>query len=91
MPSFFLKQMAQHVTASVDGVSAVDNRLIVKLRAPTTDAVETLSAYGNDVRSAIEQLGWSVDEVSYELAAPARAAQAVVDHVLSSGSVDQEL
>jgi hypothetical protein len=30
VPSFFLKQMAQHVTASVDGVSAVDNRLVVE-------------------------------------------------------------
>jgi ribosome-binding protein aMBF1 (putative translation factor) len=70
---------------------AVDNRLIVKLRAPTADAVDVLSAYGTEVRAAIEQLGWSVDELTYELAEPARAARAVVDHVLSAGSVDQEL
>jgi hypothetical protein len=70
---------------------AVDSRIIVKLRAPTADAVEMMSAYGADVRAAIEQLGWSVDEVAYEIADGGRAAQAVVDHVLSSGSVDREL
>ena len=30
--SFYLKQLAQHVTASVEGVWAVDNRLVVESR-----------------------------------------------------------
>jgi len=71
---------------------AVDSRLIVKLSAASADAVEILSSYGKEVRAAIEQLGWAVDEVRYEIEAPhASAAQAVVKHVLSAGSVDREL
>lgn len=71
---------------------AVDDRLLVKLQAPTADAVEVLSAYGQDVRAAIERLGWQVDDIGYEIDAQAgRAAQAVIDHVLSTGSVDREL
>ena len=71
---------------------AVDSRLIVKLSAASADAVEVLSSYGKDVRAAIEQLGWAVDDVRYEIEAPhASAAQAVVEHVLSAGSVDREV
>jgi hypothetical protein len=71
---------------------AVDSRLTVTLSAPTRDAVDVLSAYGSDVRSAIERLGWSVDDLRYELSAPhAGAAQSVVQHVLSAGTVDQEM
>jgi hypothetical protein len=71
---------------------AIDNRLLVKLRAPTADAVEVMSAYGAEVRAAIELLGWSVDDVNYEIDPHAgRAAQAVIDHVLAAGSVDREL
>jgi len=71
---------------------AVDNRLIVKLSAASADAVEVLSSYGKEVRAAIEQLGWAVDEVRYDLGASREsAAQAVVKHVLSAGSVDREL
>lgn len=71
---------------------AVDGRLIVKLGAATADAVDTLAAYGQDVRGALEQLGWAVDDVRYEVdAANAGAAQAVVQHVLSAGTVDREL
>jgi hypothetical protein len=71
---------------------AVDSRIIVKLSAASSDAVEILSAYGNDVRAAIEQLGWAVDDVRYEIDSQGtRAAHAVVHHVLSAGSVDQEL
>jgi hypothetical protein len=71
---------------------AVDSRLIVKLSAASADAVEVLSSYGKDVRAAIEQLGWAVDDVRYEIEAPhASAAQAVVKHVLSAGSVDREV
>ncbi len=71
---------------------AVDSRLIVKFGVPDGDAVSALSAYGADVRAAIESLGWSVDEVRYELDAPhASAAQAVIEHVLSAGTVDREL
>jgi hypothetical protein len=71
---------------------AVDSRLIVRLSAATADAIDTLSAYGSDVRGALEQLGWSVDDVRYEIDAPnAGAAHAVVQHVLSSGTVDREL
>jgi hypothetical protein len=70
---------------------ALDNRLIVKLQAPTADAVEMMSAYGGEVRTAIEQLGWQVDEVAYELSTTSgSAARAVIDHVLSTGSVDRE-
>ena len=71
---------------------AVDSRLIVKLGAATADAVDTLANYGRDVRAALEQLGWAVDDVRYEIDAPnAGAAHAVVQHVLSAGTVDQEL
>jgi hypothetical protein len=71
---------------------AVDSRLMVTLSAASTEAVEVLSTYGNDVRSAIEQLGWAVDEVRYELKAPnAGPAQEIVKHVLSAGTVDREL
>jgi len=71
---------------------AVDNRLMVRLSAATSDAVEVMSAYGADVRTAIETLGWAVDEIRYEIAPQgARAAHEVVKHVLSAGSVDQEL
>ena len=70
---------------------AVDSRLTVTLSAPASDAVDVLSAYGADVRSAIERLGWAVDDVRYEVSAPRNAAQSVVDHVLSTGTVDQEL
>jgi hypothetical protein len=71
---------------------AIDDRLLVKMRAPTAEAIDVMSAYGADVRSAIELLGWSVDDVSYEVDPHAgRAAQAVIDHVLSAGSVDREL
>jgi hypothetical protein len=70
---------------------AVGSRLMVTLSASTSDAVEQLSAYGGDVRSAIERLGWAVDEVRYEIGAPqSAAAKSVVQHVLSAGSVDQE-
>lgn len=71
---------------------AVDSRLTVTLSAPSADAIEVLSTYGADVRTAIEQLGWAVDDVRYELSAPhSGAAQSVVHHVLSTGTVDQEL
>jgi hypothetical protein len=71
---------------------AVDGRLIVKLGAATADAVDTLAAYGEDVRGALEQLGWAVDDVRYEIDAPnSGAAHAVVQHVLSAGTVDREL
>jgi hypothetical protein len=71
---------------------AVDGRLMVKLGAATADAVDTLAAYGQDVRAALEQLGWSVDDVRYEIDAPNNGpAQAVVQHVLSAGTVDREL
>jgi hypothetical protein len=71
---------------------AVDSRLIVKLGATTADAVDTLASYGQDVRTALEQLGWAVDDVRYEIDAPnAGAAHAVIQHVLSAGTVDQEL
>jgi hypothetical protein len=71
---------------------AVDSRLTVTLSAASGDAVEVLSAYGADVRTAIEQLGWAVDDVRYEISAThASAAQSVIQHVLSAGTVDQEL
>jgi len=71
---------------------AVDSRLMVRLSAATNDAVEVMSAYGADVRAAIEQLGWAVDEICYEVQPDgARVAHEVVKHVLSAGSVDQEL
>lgn len=71
---------------------AVDSRLMVRLRASTSEAVEVMSAYGADVRAAIEQLGWAVDEIRYEIDPQGgRAAHEVVKHVLSAGSVDQEL
>jgi len=71
---------------------AVDSRLMVRLSAATREAVDVMSAYGADVRTAIEQLGWAVDEIRYEIQPDgARAAHEVVKHVLSSGSVDQEL
>jgi len=71
---------------------AVDSRIIVKLGAERADAVETLASYGADVRAAIEQLGWAVDEVRYELEAPhASAAHEVVKHVLAAGTIDREL
>jgi hypothetical protein len=71
---------------------AVDSRLTVTLSAPSRDAVDVLSAYGADVRSAIERLGWAVDDLRYEVTAPnTGAAQSVVQHVLSAGTVDQEL
>jgi hypothetical protein len=65
---------------------------MIKLQAPGADAVESMAAYGDDVRAAIEQLGWQVDEVRYEIDAQGGgSAQAVVNHVLSAGSVDREL
>jgi hypothetical protein len=71
---------------------AVDSRLMVRLSAATTEAVEVMSAYGADVRAAIEQLGWAVDEIRYDVEPDgARAAHEIVKHVLSAGSVDQEL
>jgi hypothetical protein len=71
---------------------AVDSRLTVTLSAPARDAVEVLSAYGSDVRSALERLGWAVDDLRYEISAPhSGAAQSVVQHVLSAGTVDQEM
>lgn len=71
---------------------AVDGRLIVKMGAATADAVDTLAAYGEDVRGALEQLGWAVDDVRYEIdAANNGPAQAVVQHVLCAGTVDREL
>ncbi|HEV7610161.1 MAG TPA: hypothetical protein VGO61_22710 [Steroidobacteraceae bacterium] len=70
---------------------AVDSRIIVKLSAASADAVEVLSSYGQDVRAAIAQLGWAVDEVCYEMAPQAGAAQEVVKHVLAAGTVDREL
>jgi hypothetical protein len=71
---------------------AIDGRLMVKLAAATPDAVDTLAAYGVDVRGALEQLGWAVDDVRYEIDAPnTGAAHAVVQHVLSAGTVDREL
>jgi hypothetical protein len=71
---------------------AVDNRLMVTLSAATSDAIDVMSAYGADVRSAIERLGWAVDDIRYQITAPhTGAAQSVVHHVLSAGTVDQEL
>jgi hypothetical protein len=71
---------------------AVDSRLMVRLSAATTEAVDVMSAYGADVRAAIEQLGWAVDEIRYDVQPDGvRAAHEVVKHVLSAGSVDQEL
>jgi hypothetical protein len=71
---------------------AVDSRLMVRLSAATSEAVDVMSAYGADVRAAIEQLGWAVDEIRYEIDPQgARAANEVVKHVLSASSVDQEL
>lgn len=71
---------------------AVDSRIIVRIGAGTADAVETLSAYGQDVRGAIERLGWSVDEIRYDIdARPQAVAHQVLNHVLSAGSVDREL
>ena len=71
---------------------AVDSRIIVRIGAGTAEAVETLSAYGQDVRGAIERLGWSVDEIRYDIdARPQPVAHQVLNHVLSAGSVDREL
>jgi hypothetical protein len=71
---------------------AVDSRIIVTMSAANADAVEVLSSYGEDVRTAISQLGWAVDEVRYQLEAPhAGPAHEIVRHVLSAGTVDREL
>ena len=71
---------------------AVDSRIIVTMSAASADAVEVLSAYGADVRAAIGQLGWAVDDVRYQLEAPhSGAAHEIIKHVLSAGTVDREL
>jgi hypothetical protein len=64
---------------------AVDNRLLLRLSAATADAIDVMSAYGADVRGAIERLGWAVDDIRYEVnGSVLSAAREVVDHVLAN-------
>ena len=69
---------------------SVDERIAVAIDATTPAAVEALAAGEPAVRELLAQLSWSVEAVSYGVNLPPdRAARRIVDHVLSSGTVDE--
>jgi hypothetical protein len=69
---------------------SVDERIAVAIDASTPAAVEALAAREGAVRELLAQLGWAVEAVSYGVNVPPdRAARRIVDHVLSTGTVDE--
>lgn len=71
---------------------AIDQRLVVTLTGESAAAIDTLAAHENEVRRAAERLGWAVEVISYDVTPQvARAARDVVDHVLSTGTVNRLL
>lgn len=68
---------------------SVGDRLAVAIDVAAPDGMEALAARDGEVRELLARLGWSVEAVSYGINVPAeRAARRIVDHVLTSGTVD---
>lgn len=71
---------------------ALENRLIVSFNGQSADSARELSAYRDEVKSLVGRLGWNVEAIGYETGEiPGGAARAVIDHVLSAGTIDQVL
>ena len=66
-----------------------DTHLSVSIGSQSAESIESLAGHAQEIRELLGRLGWKVDGVSYRLSAePARAAERIVTHVLSSGSLD---
>ena len=71
---------------------ALENRLIVSFNGESADSARELSAYRDEVKGLVGRLGWNVEAIGYETGeSPGSAARAVIDHVLSAGTIDQVL
>jgi hypothetical protein len=68
---------------------AVGARLTIALTAQSESASDSLAQHADEVRELIGRLGWQVESIRYDVDAErARAADHIVRHVLSAGTVD---
>lgn len=68
---------------------SVDSHLSVTINSEATEYSSALSAHAREVHELVSRLGWDVDSVAYRtVREPARAAEAIVRHVLAAGTVD---
>ena len=68
---------------------ALSDRLVITFTGRTAESAAELAPHADEVRSLATRLGWNVDAVGYEYNdRTGRAARQVIDHVLSSGTVD---
>lgn len=68
---------------------AVGSRLTIALTAQSAGASDSLAQHADEVRELIGRLGWQVESIRYDVDAErARAADHIVRHVLSAGTVD---
>ena len=68
---------------------AVGQRLTIALTAESTSASDALAKHADEVRELVGRLGWQVEAIHYDVDTErARAADHIVRHVLSAGTVD---
>ena len=68
---------------------AVGQRLTIALTAESASASDALAKHADEVRELVGRLGWQVEAVRYDVDTErARAADHIVRHVLSAGTVD---
>jgi hypothetical protein len=68
---------------------AVGQRLTIALTAESASASDSLAQHADEVRELIGRLGWQVESIRYDVDGErARAADHIVRHVLSAGTVD---
>jgi hypothetical protein len=71
---------------------SLDTRLSLSISADSTQSTGLLANHVDEVKDLIGRLGWSVDSVAYRVThEPARAADQIVAHVLTSGTLDAVL
>lgn len=71
---------------------ALEDRLMVMFTSETPQSSAELATYADDIRGLASRFGWKVEAVGYDYNSPVtRAARQVMEHVLSSGTVDKVL
>jgi hypothetical protein len=71
---------------------SLDSRLSLSISAESSQSTGLLANHVDEVKNLIGRLGWSVDSVAYRVTQePARAADRIVAHVLTSGTLDAVL
>jgi GGDEF domain-containing protein len=68
---------------------SLDTQLTVSIAAQSTDSSDSLATHAQEVRDLLGRLGWNIGGVSYRLTTETgRAAEQIVKHVVSAGSLD---